>query len=261
MSLRDEGNLDEAQRYLLEAIEEFRREDDAWWQARTQRNLAELRLAQRRFEEARGLLESSLEVFQRNGNRYSEAQTLRALGEVLASEARRLRAAGDDAAAEIKYSLAAPALERAAEAFRLRGEQWEEARCLRAAGEVGDLRNGLRELAFVRHAEQMLDALGDTWGVARTRISEGRALGRLGRHVEAADALRRAVADFDEVGNRWWQARSRRTLAEILLDGGAPAEAAGPAREALELYQSLGNAAGVARARSVLDRASGSGGQ
>ncbi|MUN38919.1 ATP-binding protein [Actinomadura litoris] len=261
MCMRDEGNLDEAQRYLLEAIEEFRREDDAWWQARTQRNLAELRLAQRRFEEARGLLESSLEVFQRNGNRYSEAQTLRALGEVLASEARRLRAAGDDAAAEIKYSLAAPALERAAEAFRLRGEQWEEARCLRAAGEVGDLRNGLRELAFVRHAEQMLDALGDTWGVARTRISEGRALGRLGRHAEAAAALRRAVADFDEVGNRWWQARSRRTLAEILLDGGAPAEAAEPAREALELYQSLGNAAGVARARSVLDRASGSGGQ
>ncbi|WP_131742351.1 ATP-binding protein [Actinomadura roseirufa] len=255
MSLRDAGNLDEGQRYLLESIEAFEEQGDAWWQARTQRNLAELRLAQRRYEEARGLLERSLAVFQRDGNRYSEAQTLRALGEVLASEARGLRAAGEQAAADVKYSLAAPALERAAEAFRLRGEQWEEARCLRAAGEVGDPRNGLRELAFVRQAERMLEALGDTWGVARIRISEGRALGRLGRHAEAAAALRGAVTAFDELGDRWWQARSRRTLAEVLLDAGEREQAVEPAREALDLYQSLGNEAGVTRAQSVLDRA------
>ncbi|TDD86077.1 ATP-binding protein [Actinomadura rubrisoli] len=254
MSLRDAGNLDQGQRYLIESIEAFQDEGDAWWRARTQRNLAELRLAQRRYEEARGLLEHALEVFQRNGNRYSEAQTLRALGEVLAAEARNLRASGDTAAADVKYSLAAPALERAAEAFRLRGEQWEEARCQRAAGEVGDPRNGLRELMFVKHAEETLEALGDTWGLARTRISEGRALGRLARHAEAAGALRQAVAAFDELGDRWWQARSRRTLAEVLLDGGNREEAVAPAREALELYRRLGNAAGVTRAQAVLDR-------
>ena len=40
------------------------------------------RLAQRRPEEARELLEDALEVFERDRNRYSEAQTLRAYGEV-----------------------------------------------------------------------------------------------------------------------------------------------------------------------------------
>ncbi|MDL4819283.1 ATP-binding protein [Actinomadura opuntiae] len=254
MCLRDAGNLDEGQRYLIEAIDAFGAEGDAWWQARTRRNLAELRLAQRRYEEARHLLETALEVFQRNGNRYSEAQTLRALGEVLASEARALRASGDGAAAEVKYSLAAPALERAAEAFRLRGEQWEEARCLRAAGEVGDPRNGLRELTFVRNAGRVLADLGDVWGVARTRVSEANALARLGRHAEAADTVRLAVAEFDGLGDRWWQARGRRTLAEILLDAGDRAAARRPAREALDLYRSLGNAAGESRARAVLAR-------
>ncbi|GAA2132711.1 ATP-binding protein [Actinomadura napierensis] len=254
MCLRDAGNLDEGQRYLIEAVDAFEAEGDAWWQARTRRNLAELRLAQRRYEEARHLLETALEVFQRNGNRYSEAQTLRALGEVLASEARALRASGDGQAAEVKYSLAAPALERAAEAFRLRGEQWEEARCLRAAGEVGDPRNGLRELTFVRNAGRMLADLGDVWGVARTRVSEANALARLGRHREAADIVRLAVAEFDGLGDRWWQARGRRTLAEILLDAGDREAARRPAREALDLYRSLGNAAGESRARAVLAR-------
>ncbi|MFC5751054.1 ATP-binding protein [Actinomadura rugatobispora] len=258
MSLRDAGNIDEGQRYLLEAIETFQREGDPWWQARTQRNLAELRLAQRRSEEARQLLEEALDVFHRNGNRYSEAQTLRALGEVLATEGRALYAAGDHAAAETRFSLAAPALERAAEAFRFRREQWEEARCLRAAGEVGDPRNGLRELIFVRQAKEMLEGLGDTWGVARTRVSEGRAYGRLDRHDEAADSVRQAIEVFDELGDRWWQARSRRSLAEVLIGAGRNEEAREPAAQALEMYRSLGNTAGESRARDVLARASGS---
>ncbi|WP_433335427.1 tetratricopeptide repeat protein [Spirillospora sp. CA-294931] len=257
MSLRDAGNIDEGQRFLLEAIAVFEAEGDQWWHARTQRNLAELRLAQRRYQEARELLEQTVEVFHRNGNRYSEAQSLRALGEVLAAEARRMRAEGRHRDAEVKYGLAAPVLERAAEAFRLRHEQWEEARCLRAAGEVGDPRNGLRELNFVRQAEQMLEGLGDTWGVARSMISEGRALGRLGRHDEAAAAVGRALEAFDELGDRWWQARSRRTLAEVLLDAGRPERARGPAAQALEIYRSLGNTAGETRARDVLRRAGG----
>ncbi|XVQ09195.1 ATP-binding protein [Spirillospora sp. CA-255316] len=258
MNLRGAGNIDEGQRYLLEAIETFQREGDQWWHARTQRNLAELRLAQRRSEEARQLLEEALAVFRRNGNRYSEAQTLRVLGEVLAAEGRALYAAGERAAAETKFSLAAPALERAAEAFRFRREQWEEARCLRAAGEVGDPRNGLRELIFVRQAKEMLEGLGDTWGVARTRVSEGRAYGRLDRHDEAADSVRQAIEAFDELGDRWWQARSRRSLAEVLIGAGRHEEAREPAAQALEMYRSLGNTAGESRARDVLARASGS---
>jgi tetratricopeptide (TPR) repeat protein len=146
-------------------------------------------------------------------------------------------------------------LERAAEMFRLRHEQWEEARCLRAAGEVGDPKNGLRELTFVRRAMTTLESLGDSWGVARTELSEGRALSRLGRVDEAVTALRHAAGAFAELGDRWLQARCLRTLAEILIDDGRQAEAREPAEEALRIYQRLGNEVGQARAENILARA------
>jgi tetratricopeptide (TPR) repeat protein len=254
MNLRAAGNVDEAQRYLTDAIEAFRAEDDRWWRARTQRNLADVRQSQGRYEEARELLEEALAVFQQNGNRYSEAQTLRVLGEVLAAEAREVLRAGDRSAAERMYSRAALTLEHAAERFRLRGERWEEARCLRSAGDVGDPRTGLRELVFVRKAKGMLEGLGDSWGVARTLLSEGAALARLDRYDEAVDTLRQAFEEFRELDDRWWQARSLRTLAEVLMDADRYAEAREPAEQALEIYRSLGNAVGEGRAQAVLAR-------
>ncbi|HEX2315402.1 MAG TPA: tetratricopeptide repeat protein [Thermomonospora sp.] len=257
MTLRRAGNLDEAQGRLQRAAETFRDEGDVWWRARTQRNLGELRLAQRRYAEARELLEEALAVFRRNGNNYSQAQTLRALGEVLAAEARDLRSRTRHEEAERRFTQAAAILERAAEAFRLRHEQWEEARCLRAAGEVGDPRNGLRELTFVVRAEEMLAGLGDTWGVARTRLSIGRALDRLGRLEEAVRAIQSAADAFRELEDRWGEARSLRTLAEVLVAAGRLDDARVPADRALEMYRRLGNEAGEARARVVLARALG----
>jgi tetratricopeptide (TPR) repeat protein len=254
VNLRDAGNLDEGQRHLLAAIEGFGAVGDRWWRARTQRNLAELRLSQGRHQEARDLLEQALGVFESDGNRYSEAQTLRVLGEVSAAEAGELRARGDVLAADAAYNRAAQVLERAAEMFRLRHEQWEEARCLRAAGEVGDPKNGLRELAFVRRATGTLEGLGDSWGVARTELSESRALSRLGRVDEAVTVLRRAAGTFRELGDRWLQARCLRTLAEILVEADRHAEGREPAGEALRIYQSLGNEVGETRARNVLAR-------
>lgn len=254
VNLRDAGNLDEGQRHLLAAIEGFASVGDRWWRARTQRNLAELRLAQGRHEEARALLDEALGVFQSDGNRYSEAQTLRVLGEVSAGEAADLRGRGDTLAADAAYNRAAQVLERAAEMFRLRHEQWEEGRCLRAAGEVGDPKNGLRELAFVRRAMETLEGLGDSWGVARTELSEGRALSRLGRVDEAVRALRHAAGAFQELGDRWLQARCLRTLAEILVGAARHTEARAPAEEALLIYQSLGNEVGETRARNILAR-------
>ncbi|MET8388657.1 tetratricopeptide repeat protein [Streptosporangium canum] len=255
MALFSDGNLDLGQGYLLEAITAFKGEEDRWWSARTQRNLAELRLAQRRPEQARKLLEDALEVFKHDRNRYSEAQTLRAYGEVLGATARALHAQGETRAAVEDFTRAGFSLDRAAETFRLRGELWEEARCLRAAGEVGNPADGLRELTYVRRATEMLAALGDSWGVARGELSAGRAHSRLGRTREARESLERAVHAFEELGDRWWMARSLRYLGEAHLEAGDHAAAVSPLRQAQDIYRSLGNQAGMGRTLELLRRA------
>ncbi|MEV0345488.1 tetratricopeptide repeat protein [Nonomuraea sp. NPDC050680] len=252
MGLFNDGHLDRAQSYLIGAITSFKGEEDFWWMARTQRNLAEMRLAERRPEEARELLEDALEVFKHAGNRYSEAQTLRAYGEVLAAQARGRHREGEHRAALEGFTKAGFSLDRAAEMFRQRGELWEEARCLRAAGEVGDPSNGLRELDFVRRAEEILVALGDSWGVARTALSAGRALARLGRIEESERELRRAVHAFEELDDRWWMALSLRYLGETHLDSGGPRAAVEPLQQARDIYRSLGNEAGMRRTLELL---------
>ncbi|TDD17304.1 ATP-binding protein [Nonomuraea diastatica] len=255
MTLFSEGHLDRAQDYLIGAITAFKGEDDLWWMARTQRNLAEMRMAERRPEEARDLLEGALEIFKREGNRYSEAQTLRVYGEVLAAQARGEHRAGDHRLAANLFTRAGFSLDRASEMFKQRGELWEEARCLRAAGEVGDPDNGLRELDYVRRAEGILVALGDSWGVARNAVSAGRALARLGRIEESEQELRRAVREFEELDDRWWMAMSLRYLGEAHLEAGGPAAAAAPLRQARDIYRSLGNEAGMRRTLELLRRA------
>ncbi|TDD46312.1 tetratricopeptide repeat protein [Nonomuraea terrae] len=255
MTLFSDGHLDRAQDFLIDAIAGFRAEEDLWWMARTQRNLAELRLAERKPEEARELLEYALEVFERDGNRYSEAQTLRVYGEVLAAQARGEHRAGEHRQAAVLFTRAGFSLDRAAEMFRQRGELWEEARCLRAAGEVGDPDNGLRELDYVRRAEDILAALGDSWGVARTAVSAGRALARLGRTAESELELRRAGAAFEELEDRWWMALSLRYLGEAHLDAGGRAAAVEPLEQARAIYRSLGNEAGMRRTLELLRRA------
>ncbi|MET8000251.1 ATP-binding protein [Nonomuraea glycinis] len=255
MTLFSDGHLDRAQEYLIGAITAFKGEGDFWWMARTQRNLAEMRLAERRPEEARQLLEESLEVFERMGNRYSEAQTLRVYGEVLAAQARGLHRAGEHRAARDDFVRASFSLDRAGEMFKQRGELWEEARCLRAAGEVGDPANGLRELDMARRAEEMLAALGDTWGVARSGVSLGRVLGRLGRMAESEHELSKAVRAFEELGDRWWMARSLLYLGEAQLDNGGGGAATPPLTRARDIYRRLGNEAGLRRTLELLRRA------
>ncbi|MCP2354153.1 tetratricopeptide (TPR) repeat protein [Nonomuraea thailandensis] len=255
MTLFSDGHLDRAQDFLIGAITAFKGEDDVWWMARTQRNLAEMRMAERRPEEARELLEDALETFKREGNRYSEAQTLRVYGEVLAAQARGEHRHGDHRLAANLFTRAGFSLDRAGEMFKQRGELWEEARCLRAAGEVGDPDNGLRELDHVRRAEEILVALADSWGVARTAVSAGRALARLGRIEESEQELRRAVREFAELEDRWWMARSLRYLGEAHLDAGGRAAAVEPLEQAREIYRSLGNEAGMRRTLELLRRA------
>ncbi|MEO3868959.1 tetratricopeptide repeat protein [Nonomuraea sp. B12E4] len=255
MTLFSDGHLDRAQDYLIGAITAFKGEDDLWWMARTQRNLAEMRMAERRPEEARELLEDALEIFKRHGNRYSEAQTLRVYGEVLAAQARGEYQAGDHRLAANLFTRAGFSLDRASEMFRQRGELWEEARCLRAAGEVGDPDNGLRELDYVRRADNILVRLGDSWGVARNAVSAGRALARLGRIKESERELRRAVEAFEDLEDRWWMARSLRYLGEAHLDAGGGTAAVKPLEQAREIYRSLGNDAGLRRTLELLQRA------
>ncbi|WP_344975637.1 tetratricopeptide repeat protein [Streptosporangium fragile] len=241
MTLSSDGELDRGVSYLIDAVAAFKAEDDRWWTARTQRNLAELRLAEGRPEEARELLEESLEVFKRDRNRYSEAQTLRAYGEVLGATARELHEKDHTRAAVEVFTRAGFSLDRAAELFRTRGELWEEARCLRAAGEVGNPANGIRELAHVHMATEILTALGDAWGVARSELSAGRAYGRLGRAREAQESLRRAVHAFEDLGDRWWMARSLEHLGEAYRTAGDERAAAAALRQAEEIRRGLGD--------------------
>ncbi|GIH76516.1 tetratricopeptide repeat protein [Planobispora longispora] len=255
MTLFNDGNIDRAQGYLIGAINAFKQEKDPWWAARTQRNLAELRLAQRRPEEARELLEDALLVFKRDRNRYSEAQTLRVYGEVLGAIARELLARGETRAAREHFAKAEFILNRAADRFRLRGELWEQARCLRAAGGVGNPANGLAELEHVRRAGEILTALGDSWGVARVELAEGRAHARLGRITEAEETLRRAVRAFEELGDQWWTARSLRYLGEAHLEAGDKGKAIDPLVQAQDIYRTLGNLSGMSRTLDLLGRA------
>ncbi|MDF5758127.1 tetratricopeptide repeat protein [Spongiactinospora sp. TRM90649] len=259
MTLSSEGNMDRGQEYLTEAIDAFLAEDDRWWSARSQRNLAELRLRQPRLDQAAELLEQALDVFQADGNRYSEAQTLRVYGEVLAAQARTRRDGGDPAGAEGAFTKAGLSLHRAAEMFRARGELWEEARCLRAAGEVGNpgREHGLRELEHVRRAAEMLGSLGDSWGVARTLVSAGRAHARLGRFAEAEETLRGAQRAFDELGDRWWAAQSLYYLGRVRIDAKRPGAADEPLREAYDIFESLGDRAAMGRVREHLNRVPG----
>ncbi len=255
MTLFNDGNIDRAQGYLIGAIKAFKDEKDTWWAARTQRNLAELRLAQRRPEEARELLEDALLVFKRDRNRYSEAQTLRVYGEVLGAIARDLLARGETRAARDHFAKAEFILNRAADRFRLRGELWEQARCLRAAGGLGNPANGLAELEHVRRAGEILTALGDSWGVARVELAEGRAHARLGRVTEAEEALLRAVRAFEDLGDQWWTARSLRYLGETHLEAGDKGRAVDPLVRAQDIYRTLGNLSGMSRTLDLLKRA------
>ncbi|MBG0818244.1 tetratricopeptide repeat protein [Planomonospora sp. ID82291] len=255
MTLFSDGGLDRGQEHLTAAIAVFREEDDRWWAARTRRNLAELRLAQRRTEEARQLLEDALDVFERDRNRYSEAQTLRAYGEVLGTIARDLHERGEAKAAHEYFTRAGFSLDRAAEMFRSRGEDWEVARCLRAAGEVGNPANRLTELRYVRQAADLLTQLGDSWGVARTELSAGRVHARAGRTQEAVESLRSAVRAFEELGDRWWMARSLRRLGEVHLEAGDRQAADAVLTRAQDIYRSLGNLSGTGRTLELLRRA------
>ncbi|GAA3440822.1 tetratricopeptide repeat protein [Planomonospora venezuelensis] len=255
MALFSDGSLDRGQVYLIDAIAAFKSEEDRWWSARTQRNLAELRLVQRRSDEARELLEDALAVFEHDRNRYSEAQTLRAYGEVLGATARGLHERGEFRAAQEHFTRAGFSLDRAAEMFRLRGEEWEFARCLRAAGEVGNPANRLNELKYVRQAADLLAKLGDSWGVARAELSAGRVHARAGRIREAERSLRRAADAFEELEDRWWMARSLRYLGEAHLGAGECEAAVPPLSGALDIYRSLGNQAGMGRTLEALRRA------
>ncbi|WP_344860231.1 ATP-binding protein [Planomonospora alba] len=255
MTLFSDGALDRGQEHLTDAVAAFKDEGDRWWAARTQRNLAELRLAQRRTEEARALLEEALEVFERDRNRYSEAQTLRAYGEVLGATARSLHDRGEVRAAQEYFARAGFSLDRAAEMFRARGEEWEVARCLRAAGEVGNPANRLTELSHVRQAADLLVKLGDSWGVARTELSAGRVHARAGRTREAAEAFEHAARAFEELGDRWWMARCLRHLGEAHLEAGDRQAAVEALTRAQDVYRGLGNRSGMGRTLELLRRA------
>ena len=106
----------------------------------------------------------------------------------------------------------------------------------------------------LRHLELACDAAS---GLLQARVLMRRAfvLGRLGRHDEALDDLRRAVVVFRDQGDELWEARALTTRARTHLERGALARAAQDTTRAEVLFRSAGQeleAAGALHNRGTL---------
>ena len=98
---------------------------------------------------------------------------------------------------------------------------------------AGRTREGLRHLDA---------AAADSDGLLLARVLMRRAfvLGRLGRHDETLDDLRRAVAVFRDEGDELWEARALTTRARTHLERGALTRAAQDFRRAETLFAAAG---------------------
>ncbi len=141
--------------------------------------------------------------------------------------------------------------------LRDRGEATEALRHLRRAlrtagasadpGRAPDVRATLgatlalagRTSDGLRHLELACDA---ATGLLQARVLMRRAfvLGRLGRHDEALEDLRRAVVVFREQGDELWEARALTTRARTHLERGALTRAAQDSTRAEALFRSTG---------------------
>lgn len=232
------GRWVEAETQLQDAIQMSRSADPALF-AEALAALAELRLAQGRVEEARGLLAG----FE---DRPTSAPAVAAIhlargepGRAAAVLRRRLRAVGDPCLenavlverlgeVEVAMGAARSARARARRLVDAGARAGCELMVARAERTLGRTETARARGAAIRHLERALDAfggLGMPLEVARTHLLLARALGEREREA-AVDEARRALVTFDELG----AARDADAAAALLRSLGARAGRASGAR-------------------------------
>jgi tetratricopeptide (TPR) repeat protein len=102
------------------------------------------------------------------------------------------------------------------------------------------------------YAEQAADRMGDRRAQADALISRGVVHGRMGRHVQAVDHHRRALALYREVGDRGGEARALGNLGTDYWNLSRYRQAADHHRQALSAFREIGNRVGEAQAMDNL---------
>ncbi|GAB3210403.1 hypothetical protein GCM10027294_28650 [Marinactinospora endophytica] len=126
---------------------------------------------------------------------------------------------------------------------------WRFWRAERSVEEEWSQRN---RLAMLERAIEILERIGDVWGVCRTKMSLGRVLMSDRDPAQAIRLMSEAAEGFAGLGDRWWHARAHRVTARALYDAGHHQEALEPARLAYEAYHHLANHTGQIRAQTLL---------
>lgn len=119
----------------------------------------------------------------------------------------------------------------------------------RVAFRRGDLRTG-REL-FLR-AETSYRALGQTEGLANTKLEHSRLEIADGRMQDAENLLRRCRANFASLGHLKGEALALQALGQVAERTGLPEEAENYTRQALEQLEALNERVHAARCRQTL---------
>ncbi|RNL85547.1 hypothetical protein EFW17_08715 [Halostreptopolyspora alba] len=301
-NLQRRGDLDDARRELEHAESIFARYEETWWQARTRCNLAEVDTHVGTYAEAQRLLEQARDAFDAAGDPDHGQHTRILLAEVLNRRghdleawsllqhvrtraleeskegyvARCLRAMGalDSDTLERQYLLLAQKEEGSTDVgSRLPGSTaWRKARARRRSW------SHRSRVAMLHEAIELLDRMGDVWGVHWTRLTLGLTLIRDGYFTKGARELDRATEGFAELADRLWRARSHRIIAERLLaaavehvTGSSEPVPAGigvstpsfkyridtayaHARSAVDAYAEIGDRSGQIRAQLLLAR-------
>ncbi|WP_051798378.1 ATP-binding protein [Streptomyces sp. NRRL S-337] len=230
--------LHEARAHFEDSCAIFRELRDRRWTALLQGNLAESLCELGRYDEAVRTLEPALAEFRVLGDRGSEGNAL-----FLLCWARR---GADDAEAAGHAIEAALAIAGAEDNQVWRGH-WlmESARLELARG------NPEVSLCLCRESALIQRRLGDRAREAIAQDGAGEACQALGRHQEAAELHRRAVALHRGLDGRWQLACALHNLADALHVLGEREQARAAGQESRELLSAFDDPQAAARSRRL----------
>ncbi|MBB4930067.1 tetratricopeptide (TPR) repeat protein [Lipingzhangella halophila] len=243
---RRRGDVDAARVALERAENIFAAHGETWWQARTRCNLAEVDTHVGTYDDAQHLLKQARDAFDAEGDSDQGQHTRILLAEVLTRLGCDLEA----------WNL----LQEVRKSARAEGKDGYVARCLRALGALNHrtLENQYTDLAkqgeqpkdagphvpgaatwhkervrrrswsyrsrmaMFHESIELLDRMGDHWGMHWTRLTMGLTQIRDGFFKEGDHQLKLATEGFATLTDKLWRARSHRIIAERLLTAAMP---------------------------------------